>query len=184
MPLSLSTAAHRTHPHGSIRHTARRGLLVLAGLLILSSAAFAQTHTYASVEVPFPHSYMRITGLTDLGKLVGSYTDASHTERVWRLTPPNRWEKITWKGQPLWIVDVAGSGRMVGGYGDAAGWHPFTLHSGRLKELEAPGLSVGLCAINNDASLIVCTAQREWEETSRWRPRRSISTSTARSWGA
>jgi hypothetical protein len=148
-----------------LRHTFRLVGIMLLSLTSFAHAALADSYTYQTIDVPYPTFSTRITGLTDLGKLAGLYTDLAGVDRSWRFVPPNKYEKLTYKSKLIRVDDLAGSGRIVGTYVDATGLHVFTLHSGHLRELRAPGMAVGQCAINNDAIAIACAAwPTSWDE--------------------
>jgi hypothetical protein len=148
---------HRSEHRGHVWTAALIAFLLL-GLASFAHAAVADSYTYQTIEVPYAALGTRITGLTDLGKLAGLYEDPNGVARSWAFFPPRTFKKLTYKTRMIEVLDIAGSGRVVGNYFERNTWRAFTLHSGHLKELRAPGMAVGTCAINNDASGIVCHA--------------------------
>jgi hypothetical protein len=153
--METDAIAHRGPLFGSVRitHPLWAGILttvLLLGLTAWSHAQVADGYTYRMIELPYAALSTQITGLTDLGKLAGVYEDPNGVVRSWAFFPPRTFKKLTYKTRNVHVLDIAGSGRVVG--------YAFTLHSGRFKELRVPGMTVESCAINNDATAIVCHA--------------------------
>jgi hypothetical protein len=148
---------YRTN-HGGWKYALAFSAFLILGLVVLSYAQVSDQYSYQSVEVPFPNRGTMITGMTDRGKLAGVYYDVNEMQRSWTFMPPRTFKKLTYKTKRIEVIDIAGSGRVVGYYMERNAWHAFTMHSGHFKELRIPNMTVGTCAINNDASSIVCNA--------------------------
>jgi hypothetical protein len=81
-----------------LRHTFRLVGIMLLSLTSFAHAALADSYTYQTIDVPYPTFSTRITGLTDLGKLAGLYTDLAGVDRSWRFVPPNPYEDSLCQG--------------------------------------------------------------------------------------
>jgi hypothetical protein len=161
MRIETDTAEQETW----LRRSARVWLMLLIlflplGLARISHAATGHSYTYRTIDVPFTgQGHTHITGITDKGKLSGTYVDSKGAVRSWTyIDAKTGFRKLTHPKKTLIVEDINAWTRTVGNYFDGRQSRGFTLHSGHLHTLNIPGATtVWGCAIN-DVHMIVCTA--------------------------
>jgi hypothetical protein len=130
--------------------------VMLLSLTSFAHAAAADSYTYRTIKVPFAGATgTRITGITDLGKLTGTYDDSTSaypgSMRGWVWYDAKKgFQKLTYKKLALWPTDIRGDTRTIGTYWDdkAKTQRGYTLQSGKFFTLGLPvGTWVEHCAL-------------------------------------
>jgi hypothetical protein len=127
--------------------------------LLGAHAAAADSYTYQTVELPFKGvSNVEVTGVTDLGKMVGTYHDDKGI-KSWYFDHKKGFTRLTQSGKTLIAQDVNMWARTLGYYfdrkGRAGAW---TKHSGHFSTFNAPPEypETVFCALN-DLNIAACS---------------------------